>query len=373
MTIFQVMGCCSSKFGGVEKFLLKLCETNPENKYIFVFDVKPYSDLFISRINEAGGTIEVIDGRGYKLFTNSLKFCRLVKKHNPSYIHFHFSNQYCVWGPLSKLLGVKSLYKTTHGCVFRKGIQVQKKSQLGFKQMLLTCNGLIYRIFDKTICVSEYVKEQLCKIYGDKDKFECVYLGTASPVIYSDSQKQEIRKRIGISDDEIVISSIMFAAYMKGGDVLITAFADICKGRRLKLILIGLDPNHAITKKLEQLARGLGIYDKIVWPGITDNVQQFLNITDIYVQPSRTEALSLAAVEALSYAIPVVGSDVGGLPEASSVVFPNEDCKALSSLLEILISDKQYRCHLGTQGRERWKKKMNIEKGVKYYINLYHH
>lgn len=371
MTIFQVMGCCSSKFGGVEKFLLELCVSDSENKYVLIYDVKPDSELFRQKIIKAGGIIEVIDGRGLNLFINIFKFYKLLKKYNPLCVHFHFSNQFTIWGILSKLMGVKYLFKTIHGCVYRKGIQVRNQSQLGIKQRILTINGNIYRLFDNIICVSEYVRNQMTQIYNEKYNFECVYLGTPTPILYRETEKLKLKQNLGIQSNEIVISSIMFASYMKGGDILIKAVAGLCKNLDLKLIIIGLDKEHAITKEFEQLAIEKDVFDKIIWTGITDNVQQFLNITDIYVQPSRTEALSLGAVEALSYSIPVIGSDVGGLPEVSSIVFPNEDSEILSSILEKLIIDEKYRFLLGLRGYERWNRDFNFKMGVKYYLNLY--
>lgn len=371
MTVLQVLGCCSSKFGAVEKFMLQLCRTDNNNKYILLYDEMPDSELFQNEVIKAGGIIEVLDGRGSKLFSNSLRFYKLLRKYNPDFVHFHFSNQYCVWGMTAKIFGVKFLYKTIHGCVYRKGRQVQNLHQLGIKQRLLTLDGLIFRMMDKIICVSEYVANQMGKIYGGKYVFNYAYLGTHSPIFISDSQKQVLRSELNISESDVVITSIMFASKMKGGDILLESFAKLDSYDNIKLIFIGLDVEHQVTHKLMRLADELGISTSIRWIGITDNVQQYLNITDVYVQPSRTEALSLSAVEALSYSIPVVGSNVGGLPEVSLILFSNEDTDDLSKQLRLLITDKELRDKLGKEGFGIWSKKMSIDKGVEYYKSLY--
>ncbi len=371
MVILQVLGYGSKKFGGLENFMLQLCKADNGNKYIFLYDEYPKSQIYIDEITTAGGIIEVLDGRGYKLFTNSILFLRLLIKYKPRIVHFHFNNQYCIWGGIARCFGVKYLFKTIHGCVYRKGIQVENLKQLGVKQRILTLNGLIFSIIKRTVCVSEYVEKQMKIIFGDKYCFDFAYLGVKDPIFFTNRQKSNLRRELSILENDIVLTSIMFASKMKGGDVLIKAFAQLKSVANIKLILIGLEPEHYYTQELIGLAKVLGVLNNIRWIGITDNVSQYLNITDIYVQPSRSEALSLSAVEALSYSVPVIGSNVGGLPEVSTLLFVNEDSIDLANKLESLINSPELRSKHSCEAYSIFEKKMSIKKGVEYYKKLY--
>ena len=114
-----------------------------------------------------------------------------------------------------------------------------------------------------------------------------------------------------------------------------------------------------------------GVDDRIIWVGITDNTLMYLKATDVYVQPSRTEALSLAACEALSLGIPVVGSNVGGLPEVASVVFESENHRELASVINELLDDKQYYRQMSDEARFKYLQNFQMIKAVYSYTNIY--
>jgi len=73
--------------------------------------------------------------------------------------------------------------------------------------------------------------------------------------------------------------------------------------------------------------------------------------------------LSLAACEALSYGVPVIANNVGGLPEVASLLYSNS--KELVEILHKLINDVSYRNTLGIAAYERYKLNFKMEKGVK--------
>ena len=111
--------------------------------------------------------------------------------------------------------------------------------------------------------------------------------------------------------------------------------------------------------------------DYIRWIGITDRVNDYLSISDIYCQPSRSEALTLAICEAKSANLPIVASNVGGLPEISNVLFENEDFEDLAKRLTVLLNDENQRKFLAEQSYIEYENKFMIDKGVEEYANLY--
>ena len=69
------------------------------------------------------------------------------------------------------------------------------------------------------------------------------------------------------------------------------------------------------TKQLHDRCHRLGLDDDVVWVGLTDHVDRYLEQADIYCQPSRTEAIGLSIMESMQHSLPVVASNVGGIPE----------------------------------------------------------
>ncbi|NNF57054.1 MAG: N-acetyl-alpha-D-glucosaminyl L-malate synthase BshA, partial [Rhodothermaceae bacterium] len=80
----------------------------------------------------------------------------------------------------------------------------------------------------------------------------------------------------------------------------------------VKLLLVGDGPDRV---RAEELARDLAIYHEIRFLGKQEPVEEILSIADLFLMPSGSETFGLAALEAMACGVPVVSSDIGGLPE----------------------------------------------------------
>ena len=119
-------------------------------------------------------------------------------------------------------------------------------------------------------------------------------------------------------------------------------------------MLVGDGPERA---HLEELARELGVADRVVFPGWQDEPAAQLRAFDMLVSPSRSEALPLAIVEAMLAGLPVVATDVGSVSEAvvageTGLLVAPEDAAALAEAIRTLRDDPDARRRLGERGRE---------------------
>ncbi|HVF99611.1 MAG TPA: glycosyltransferase family 4 protein [Chloroflexia bacterium] len=104
-----------------------------------------------------------------------------------------------------------------------------------------------------------------------------------------------------------------------------------------------------------------------------------MNAADLFVLPSETrpnwrEQFGRVAVEAMSCALPVVGSDSGEIPTVlgdAGLTFPEGDSAALASHLRCLLSDAKLRAELGSRGRERVLSLFTTEKVAAQHHNVY--
>ena len=69
--------------------------------------------------------------------------------------------------------------------------------------------------------------------------------------------------------------------------------------------------------QVKNLARDLGISDKVFFLGKSKRIEQITSISDVFLLPSETESFGLVALEAMASAVAVVSSNVGGLPEVN--------------------------------------------------------
>ena len=93
---------------------------------------------------------------------------------------------------------------------------------------------------------------------------------------------------------------------------MILSFAKIYPEVKSKLLLIGDGPERP---NLEQYCREIGLCHEIRFLGKQDAVEELLAISDLFILPSANESFGLAALEAMACEVPVISTNIGGLPE----------------------------------------------------------
>jgi glycosyltransferase involved in cell wall biosynthesis len=136
----------------------------------------------------------------------------------------------------------------------------------------------------------------------------------------------------------------------KGFDLLIQALAQL---EDVMLVVVG---DGSERQGLEQLAKSLGLADRVVWEGWSEDPRSYLGVFDVVALPSRFEGFPLALLEALLARAAVVAADVGSVGEAvrdgeTGLLVPAEDPAALADAIRRLLADADLRRRLGEQGR----------------------
>jgi glycosyltransferase involved in cell wall biosynthesis len=136
---------------------------------------------------------------------------------------------------------------------------------------------------------------------------------------------------------------------------LLTAFAQVRRNRTgLRLAIVGSGPLLAL---LEAQASALAIAEDCVFQPATNRIPEWLGAMDIFVLPSRSEALSNSLMEAMACGCCAVASNVGGNPELVSpeqtgLLFEAGDASSLARALERLIENTALRRDFARRGRE---------------------
>ena len=124
--------------------------------------------------------------------------------------------------------------------------------------------------------------------------------------------KEHYRKAV-VQDGEKIITHVSnFRKVKRVADVAEVFAKVLASGIKAKLLFVGDGPERPIV---EQLCRELGTWEHVRFLGKQDNVEDILSLSDIFMMPSASETFGLAALEAMSCGVPVISSDVGGLPE----------------------------------------------------------
>jgi glycosyltransferase involved in cell wall biosynthesis len=153
------------------------------------------------------------------------------------------------------------------------------------------------------------------------------------------NEAQRLRQSFGFSADDYVIGMMAVLRTEKNPLQLLSAVVKLRRcGIPAKALLIGDGPLRAAV---EDSARTLCIADCVHITGLQDDVRPYLAACDVLANCSTTEALSLAAIEAMAMARPVVHSNVGGAgelitPGHNGFLFPVGDTNALVDKLAYL-------------------------------------
>jgi len=167
-----------------------------------------------------------------------------------------------------------------------------------------------------------------------------------------------------------LIGAIGRVEFQKGLDTLIRALAKIPSGT---LVLVG-DGSERVH--LETLARDLGVSDRIIWTGWSDEPRAYLPSFDVFALPSRFEGFPLALLEALLARSAVIATDVGSVPEAvldgeTGLLVQPDDPAGLAAALRRLLADGELRGRLGDNGRRLVLDRFTAEHMTRGFESLY--
>lgn len=125
--------------------------------------------------------------------------------------------------------------------------------------------------------------------------------------------KDHFRKAVAPNGEKILIHTSNFRKVKRVDDV-IRIFAEVRKKIPSKLLMIGDGPERL---NLETLCRELNLCDDVRFLGKQDAIEEILAIGDLFLIPSASESFGLSALEAMACEVPVISSNIGGLPEVN--------------------------------------------------------
>ncbi len=174
------------------------------------------------------------------------------------------------------------------------------------------------------------------------------------------------------SDEPIILHISNFRPVKRIPDI-ITAFANVRDNVKAKLVLVGDGPARS---NAELQVRELGLQGEVRFLGKQTGLIDLLSVGDIYLLPSNKESFGLSALEAMSCEMPVVGYDVGGLPEVvinneTGFLHPVGDIEGLSASILQLVNDTELQHQMGQAGRRRATEVFHIDTIIPQYEKLY--
>jgi L-malate glycosyltransferase len=157
-------------------------------------------------------------------------------------------------------------------------------------------------------------------------------------------------------------------------DVLIAAAPQILQRHPdVEFVIAG---DGTCRAELLALARATGAFDRFQFLGHRDDIPAILASADVFVLPSRSEALPNSVIEAMASGLPVVASNVGGIPELvedgkTGRLVPAGDSQALASAIVGLLEHPEQAAEFGMAGRRRITALCSFDRMVDQFETLY--
>lgn len=314
----------------------------------------------------------------YPLFEFPLYSIALASKlsevaifHNIDLIHVHYAIPHATSAYLAKEILRHENYKrrikiitTLHGTDI---------TLVGLQTSFLKTVKFSIELSDGVTAVSKFLREKTISSYQIKKEIEVIYnfVDTEKYKKIESCEIKKLKEHFAPKGEKILIHISNFRKLKRVTDV-IHIFYNVSKKLSTNLILVGDGPERS---ECEKLVRELNITEKVFFMGKQDSITELLTISDIFLMPSESESFGLSALEAMSTSLPVISTNIGGLPElnlhgVTGYTAEVGDIHTMSEYtMELLSNDIKYQ-KFSENARKR-AEEFNSEKIIPQYEKYY--
>lgn len=226
-------------------------------------------------------------------------------------------------------------------------------------------------VSDAITAVSEFLKEETIQEFRIEKPIDVIH-----NFVDSEEFRPQVDEAIRSSlapNGERLLAHVSNFRKVKNLPVVVDVFNEVQKEVPARLLLIGDGPEREAT---ERYACELGIQSRVVFMGDQEYIAGILPVADVFLLPSEHESFGLAALEAMSCGVPVVGSRVGGLHEVitdgvTGYLCGPHDVACMKQLVLGLLNDESKRSEMGEMARRRAVDAFAVDAIVEKYVSVY--
>jgi glycosyltransferase involved in cell wall biosynthesis len=357
----------SQKFGSLEEQMFVLAKA-------FQTEGSLLLPLFVAAENSARTALKAFEEAGLPTAELDLwsfswsklrELSRLIADHRIQLMHWNF------YAPVNPYLVGLSILRPK----LRHYITDHNSRPVPFAVPAFSLGRLIkafvLKQYRQVWCVSQFVNDCLARDGCWSNLKTCLHFINTDRFRPDPAVRETVRRENG-GTARFIILAVANLIPEKGLDVAIRALAQTPSDTVLWIVGQG-----AALESLQKLTADLGVRDRVRFFGQQAQVQPFMQAADCLVCPSLwAEAAGLVNLEALSTALPVLASRIGGIPEyvddrRTGLLFPPGDHAALASLIRTLHNDPDECRRLGQRARETAGRRFSIAANLTYYLELY--
>lgn len=239
-------------------------------------------------------------------------------------------------------------------------------SRFGFRLRRSLYSGLLRRRCARFVSPSYFVADWHARTLG-------IAASRLTVIPYGVDTARFVPGDLSGGKECIHIGSVGRFVPMKGHVTLLRAIPKIKASTTFRVVLYGDGP---LRPTYESVLDELKLGDIVFMPGAITNVSEAYRDLDIYVQPSREEALPIAVLEAMAAGLPIIGTRIAGIPEqvedGVNGFLVEPDCPdTLASAIKTLIDSPGLCIRFGQASRDKATTEFSLDKMCSRIAALY--
>lgn len=349
-------------YGGAQKLIVLLAQWTPANAYkTIVCALQPNWDVEAA-LTACGAKVICLARRrpsilsphrlAAYIYHNLKDIRRICKTHDVDVVQCHLSDAEFLGISAGRLAGVRRVVTTVH----YPDLLPQRKGNDPRNYLRRLTTRLLYRMVDYVIAVSDDVADQLNDLWRLSGSKLRIMTNRIDVQAQKDAAVADgLKKDIGLGERDRMLLSVGRLMPPKGQSHLIGAMAEIAK--RFDDVKLALAGDGDLRDRLKKRAADLGLEKRIIFLGSRDDIAQLLKLSDIFVLPSLWEGTSLALLEAMAAAKPIVATDIPGnravlKDGVNGLLVPSGDAFALARAIGQLLADPKKAAALGRKAQK---------------------
>lgn len=232
----------------------------------------------------------------------------VIKNYNLDLLHVHYAIPHASAAYMAKKILQEEGYEipvitTLHGT----DITLVGKDKMYSPVVAFSINKS-----DVITAVSKNLREETYSTFDIKKEIEVVY-NFIDVKRFNRKPFDAFKKVLAPNGEKVLLHASNFRQVKRVQDV-VEIFYEVQKEIPSKLLFVGDGPERLPA---EDLGRKLGIFEKMIFVGKQEQIEDVFAIADLFLLPSEYESFGLAALEAMASKVPVISSNAGGLKEVN--------------------------------------------------------
>jgi glycosyltransferase involved in cell wall biosynthesis len=355
----------TGKFGSMEEQIFTLSRAFRDRNGLFlpVFG-GDLSETVAEKYQAEGLQVAALDLHSFSI-ANLSKLLALVRDNRITAVHWNF------YSPINAFVWLLSVFKPglTHYLTDHTSRQLPLSAPPSGIGRLV--KKLLFQRYKQVWCISDFVVHCLEHTGTWSNLKRCTYFINTDRFKPDAAVRAQMRETFGAAD-KFVVLFVAQVIKAKGGDIAIRAMSQVPGS--VQLWFVGDGPELEAIKKLSQ---DLNLGDRVQFLGRHSHVEPFMQAADCFICPSMWgEATGLVNLEAQSSGVPVIASEIGGIPEfvlheRTGFLFTPGDDVALAKYIRTLAENPELHSRFCADARKTAVERYSIQARLDEYVGAY--